>query len=355
MCSVDHALYEIKTSRPEVYDQIYQALTRNVRVIVETNHVDSICRVHVIENQPRWSRNGVKFMTYTTDHDYRFYYLIAELTARSLSESEALIPSESELQQFFRDFLKEGLYEAHNFAMPWMEYFIIKLLPRISIRQHFNQVLETCRKFDSTIRTSSWDSTIAGRTYYAKYGDFLTRVLLLAQSYNDILIVDYVPTMPLDTYIQTTGSYWEIKSMYCLWYDEEDRNWAVLSEKDATSSHRPDLTTHRENWMATSYDETFLETPWITPPQHHLTMDGSLPLIKFNGFPLLVTTEFFHSLKAARQWLHGQIKLYYRPAIASLGIPAAAEEFRYRPGSNLRDFSSLTRTTFGLTSFDYTK
>jgi hypothetical protein len=361
MCSVEHALSEIKTSKPGMYEQICQALTQNVRVIVETNNLDSICQVQVVHNQPRWSRNGVKGMTYTTGREYRFYYLVADPKARSLLESEASIPSESDLHLVFQDFLKEGQYEADNLCISRIDYLILKLFPRLSIRQHFNQMLEVCLKFISTAQMSlSWDDAFSGQTYYAKYGDFMTRCGLLAKTMYEILIVDYMPNIPLDTYIKTTEAYWQIKPTHRLHYDEEDRSWTLSLREDGTYVSRflqLRQLDSMDNWMKKSYDETFMETEtlWIAPPKRHLTMDGSLPLIEFNGLPLLVTTEFFHSREAARRWLQQQIKLYYRPPIPSLGIPAAAEEFRYRPGSNLRDFNPLTRTAFGLTSFDYTK
>jgi len=81
----------------------------------------------------------------------------------------------------------------------------------------------------------------------------------------------------------------------------------------------------------------------------------NLPIVKFKGFPLIVTNELFNSKEEAINYLKTVVNIYYVTPISLLDIPNAILEFKYRPNSNLREVSSYTKEAFKLQFHDYSK
>lgn len=140
-------------------------------------------------------------------------------------------------------------------------------------------------------------------TMYAKYDDFYERVLCLPS--DSVNICDYDPKMGIDNYVTMLGGYWIIKS--------NKLNFVKISFK--------------------SFNKHY----------------------KFNGYPIIVTTELFDTQTEASKYLQSRVSKYVFPFRKDWGIEEHALNFRLKPGSNLRNLSSETIKTFDLHMYDYTK
>jgi len=79
----------------------------------------------------------------------------------------------------------------------------------------------------------------------------------------------------------------------------------------------------------------------------------NLPIIKFEGFPLIITNELFRSQAEALNHLKKIVDTHYFTPITSLNIEESVLHFKYRPNSNLREITDHSKQIFNLQFYDY--
>ena len=339
MVKIEHELWNIKQTNPEFYAAICQKLGEQKFVQIKITPAS----------------NSIKFIDKHDEIDAPAAYIYEWLTsdAGDIPNYYLLVTDSQVVEPPIRDSLE--LFEQHktlltkNYLGEWYWSALefnksLYTVPLVSLTSGvYEEMFNICNTFEEyqQIRPSlaahlvsinaDLPDFIQDRgynsisTYYAKYGTFLERLKILVKFNRNIYILDYEPTTPVGEYIYEDENYYHLNaSRFCFDYSHD--LFSMLSSHD---------------YAKQKLNKRYKQKPMKIP--------------EFKGFPLIISNELFETKGEAETYLNQQIKKYVLPLKSTWGIVEHALNFRYRPDSNLREFSNETKETFGIKLFDYSK
>ena len=314
---VEDEIYHVSRMRPDLFDTIRRSLEKNYQVTLTYDDEHEDYSLSVDEHKDKYDENKCYVLYPRSEPGIYLESHINNMTNKRIN-SRSIEELRDVRDQFQKRFIDECNYKWFA-QINIIDYYALKIACQAKTNNEFEALRYAygyCEETQLDIEFIKIYRNILN-TYYTKYNDFLNRCETLIKL-RSVSILDY-DNRELSTYISNINGYWFINPTYDI-EKCDDKRFGIKTAN-------------------LKYYHTYQE----------------FPLLSFNGYPLIVNSPPFTTESEAINWLGVQIKQYVHPLRSNWNLKEIVKEFKLRPGSNLRKFSNVSKTTFHIKQFDYSK